>query len=153
MSKPGGDATPTTGSQAEPANPFIGAESFRTGDKIFGRDSEIDEFATRLLARRVVLLHSPSGAGKTSLVQAGVIPALNKKGVHIYPKVRLNNELPADKLPPGTSYNRYLASMLMSLDAGLGVPEEAHLSYAQIADSQPEARRGGRIPGDARPLR
>ncbi len=125
---------PTPGSQAEPVNPFIGAESFRTGDKIFGRDREIEEFATRLLARRVVLLHSPSGAGKTSLVQAGVIPALNKKGVHILPKVRLNNELPADRLPAGAPSNRYLSSVLLSLDAGMGIPDEAHLTYAQIAD-------------------
>lgn len=122
------------GSQAQPVNPFIGAESFRTGDKIFGRDREIDEFATRLLARRVVLLHSPSGAGKTSLVQAGIIPALNRKGVHILPKVRLNNELPGDRLPAGTPSNRYLSSVLLSLDAGMGIPDDEHLTYAQIAE-------------------
>lgn len=112
----------------KPVNPFRGTESFQTGDKIFGRDHEIDEFATRLLARRVVLLHSPSGAGKTSLVQAGLIPALNKKGLHILPKIRLNNLLPSD-----LTCNRYLASVFLSLDSGLGIPEGTHLSNPEIA--------------------
>jgi len=63
-----------------PTNPFILTESFRTGDKIFGRDGEIVDFVTRLFARRIVLLHSPSGAGKTSLLSAGLIPALIETG-------------------------------------------------------------------------
>ena len=135
MSEPNAEATPSPGAPQEAKNPFIGAESFRTGDKIFGRDREIEEFATRLLARRVVLLNSPSGAGKTSLVQAGVIPALNRKGVHILPKVRLNNQLPDESIPQELKgYNRYLASLLLSLDAGEGIPDDAHLSYTQIAE-------------------
>lgn len=123
-----GATLPVTHSKPEPVNPFRGTESFQTGDKIFGRDHEIDEFATRLLARRVVLLHSPSGAGKTSLVQAGLIPALNKKGLHILPKIRLNN-----LLPPDLTCNRYLASVLLSLDSGQGIPEDTRLSNPEIA--------------------
>ena len=37
-------------------------------------DDEVRGLYERLQARRIVVLHSPSGAGKSSLVQAGLIP-------------------------------------------------------------------------------
>ena len=64
------------------ANPFVGPRPFETGRKIFGRDREIDDLYYLLSAERIVLLHSPSGAGKSSLVQAGLIPRLNERFVY-----------------------------------------------------------------------
>ncbi len=56
-------------SQKPPApnrEPFVGPRSFLPGEKLYGRDREIEELKDRLLASHVVLLHALSGAGKTS---------------------------------------------------------------------------------------
>lgn len=49
-------------------NPFVGPRPLEIGQRIFGRDREIDELYYLLSAERVVLLHSPSGAGKSCKV-------------------------------------------------------------------------------------
>ncbi len=46
----------------------------------FGRQDEIRKVFSQVVSHRLVLLHAPSGAGKTSLLNAGVIPALRREG-------------------------------------------------------------------------
>src|SRR5262245_30805097 len=60
------------------ANPFVGPRPFEAGERLYGRDHEVRKLLDLLLAERIVLLHSPSGAGKTSLIQAALIPALER---------------------------------------------------------------------------
>jgi WD40 repeat protein len=55
-------------------NPFIGPHPIPKNAPIFGRNREITELRHLLIAERIVLLYSPSGAGKSSLVNAGLIP-------------------------------------------------------------------------------
>ena len=62
-------------------NPYVGPRAFRTGERLPARDLEAADLTDLLIAERVVLLHSPSGAGKTSLIQAGVVPLLEKKHI------------------------------------------------------------------------
>ncbi len=76
-------------------NPYVGPRAFQTGEKIYGRDREVRELLDLLIAERIVLLHSPSGAGKSSLVQAGLIPALEGEGFQVLPVARVNLEPPA----------------------------------------------------------
>jgi WD40 repeat protein len=59
------------------ANPYVGPRPFKIGQPIFGREREIVELDHLLSAERIVLLYSPSGAGKSSLVNAGLIPRLD----------------------------------------------------------------------------
>jgi ATP/maltotriose-dependent transcriptional regulator MalT len=49
------------------ANPYVGPRSFDDGEgaRFFGRERELEELFHLLLARRLVLLHAPSGAGKS----------------------------------------------------------------------------------------
>ena len=49
-------------------NPFIGPRAFETGEKLYGRSRETNQLVNLLIAERIVLLYSPSGAGKTSLL-------------------------------------------------------------------------------------
>ena len=46
------------------SNPYPGPRPFQRGEKLYGREREITELYL-LSAERIVLLHSPSGAGET----------------------------------------------------------------------------------------
>lgn len=110
-------------------NPYVGPRAFLIGEKLHGRDRELRELLNFLLSQRIVLLYSPSGAGKTSLVQAGLIPALAEKSFTILPVIRVNQEPPPlEEIKQDTeadtpsTFNRYIYSALLSLEEGL--PEE-----------------------------
>ncbi|HEY3484892.1 MAG TPA: BTAD domain-containing putative transcriptional regulator [Ilumatobacteraceae bacterium] len=62
-------------------NPFKGLLAFQEGDAgdFFGRDRLVADVVTRLDGgATLVTLVGPSGSGKSSVVRAGVIPAVNK---------------------------------------------------------------------------
>lgn len=64
------------GSAAE--SPYRGLAAFTSGDArvFFGRERETEAFVNRLRVDTLLTVAGPSGAGKTSFVQAGVLPAL-----------------------------------------------------------------------------
>ena len=49
-------------------------------DLFFGREEETRKMVGEILSTRLLVLFSPSGSGKTSLINAGVRPALEKLG-------------------------------------------------------------------------
>ena len=63
-------------------SPFAGLAAFQEGDadRFFGRDRDIDHVVHELRSRPLVAVIGLSGAGKSSLVRAGVIPALKRSG-------------------------------------------------------------------------
>jgi len=99
------------------ANPFIGPRPIDTGQKIFGRDREIEELYYVLSAERIVLLHSPSGAGKSSLIQAGLVPRLGL--FDVWGPTRVNLQPPDRDLQ---SLNRYVQSTNLGFEAR--IPKE-----------------------------
>ena len=99
----------------EPTNPFIGPRSFERGMTLFGRDREAQEIVDLLIAERIILLYSPSGAGKTSLVQAKLMPMFEEEGFIVRPVIRVG-EAPTTDAIKGESVNRHLLSTLRSLD-------------------------------------
>src|SRR5687768_5449252 len=98
-------------------NPYIGPHAFEIKDqkKFAGRDRDILAIYRLLIAERIVLLFSPSGAGKSSLVNAGLLPRMRDKGFRTYPVVRVILPLP-DDLAAQANVNRYVMSMLPSLE-------------------------------------
>jgi WD40 repeat protein len=62
----------------EPAAPYLGLATFQPADadRFFGRDDLVEEVCERLAADRFVALFAPSGAGKSSLLRAGLLPAI-----------------------------------------------------------------------------
>lgn len=60
-------------------NPYVGPRPFEEGEKIYGREQDCDELLGLLLSERIVVLHSPSGAGKSSLINAALIPELKRR--------------------------------------------------------------------------
>lgn len=75
-----------------PVNPYVGPRSFQPGERLYGRDREAAELQDLLIAERIVLLYSPSGAGKTSLLQAKVLPAMAEAGFTVRPILRVGVE-------------------------------------------------------------
>ncbi|WP_437499289.1 NACHT and WD repeat domain-containing protein [Sorangium sp. So ce1099] len=74
----------------ESGNPFPGAQPYRAADRdrFFGRDALVAKLAHQILAHPSTTLYGPSGAGKSSLMQAGVIPRLEK--THDFRVVRVD---------------------------------------------------------------
>ena len=119
------------------SNPYVGPRAFKTGETLYGRDNELNELLHLLIAERIVLLHSPSGAGKSSLIYAGLIPRLWEEGFQVLPVARVNLEPPAEGLKLEGGFNRYVYSILASFDEAL--PEEERLPLDKLmAMSLPE---------------
>jgi WD40 repeat protein len=97
------------------ANPYVGPRSFRRGEQIYGRDREVDQIINLIVAERIVLLYSPSGAGKTSLIQASLIPRLLALRFRVRHVIRVNLN-PATAPEDNPEYNRYIFSALLSLE-------------------------------------
>ncbi|MBP1703030.1 MAG: repeat, subgroup, partial [Chloroflexi bacterium] len=99
--------------------PYVGAYPIESGQPFFGRAAETADLISRLVARRIVLLHSPSGAGKTSLIQAGVVPGLQAQGFLVLPTMRVSRQVQPGQLAEGQVVSACLLSVLLSLDEGL----------------------------------
>lgn len=118
-SEPGGDGG---------SNPYVGPRSIRPNEPIYGRDHEIEELRDVLVAERLVLLYSPSGAGKTSLIEAGLRPELERRNFRVPPTIRVGHDIAA-AIAENLNGNRYLVSALLSL-------EEARPAHSQIHPSK-----------------
>jgi hypothetical protein len=64
-------------------NPYVGPRPFRTGELLLGRARESRGVMDKLLGERIMLLHAPSGAGKTSLIQAALAPRMAEAGFQL----------------------------------------------------------------------
>lgn len=61
-------------------NPWVGLRAYTEGERLFGRDKDILELTTYVLAETEVVLYGKSGTGKSSIINAGVIPSARRKG-------------------------------------------------------------------------
>jgi WD40 repeat protein len=95
-------------------NPFVGPYSLKEGEPFYGRNRATTALLNQLIADRIVLLYSPSGAGKTSLVEAGLKARLREYdlGFRILPTIRVGLPLPRTN---GSPPSRFLRSALLSL--------------------------------------
>ena len=62
--------------------PYKGLAPYDVGDggTFFGRSAEVDQLLNRLRDAKLVVVAGPSGGGKSSLVRAGLVPALLGRG-------------------------------------------------------------------------
>ncbi len=104
----------------------MGPRAFTDGEVLHGRDREVADLCDLVIAERVVLLYSPSGAGKSSLLAAGLLPRLRAEGFAVRPPARVGHE-PPDMQAGG---NRFVLSVLLSFEED--VAAEAQLSLAAL---------------------
>ncbi|MCP4395900.1 MAG: hypothetical protein GY801_01120 [bacterium] len=96
-------------------NPYVGPRALRDGEELYGREQERRRLQNVLIAKRIVLLYSPSGAGKTSLIQAALLPALWEEGFLVLPIIRVGTRLKLNQEFPSET-NPYVLSTLLSLE-------------------------------------
>ena len=105
----------------------MGPRAFVAGEPLYGRERELADLVDLVIAERVVLLYAPSGAGKSSLLQAGLAPRLAAEDFVVRPVVRVGMPL-----PDGVAANRFLLSALLSLEED--VPEDRQVPEAELAE-------------------
>lgn len=137
--------TAPTAAAADPEsrNPYIGPRAFQTGETLYGRDAEARRVINLLLSERIVLLHSPSGAGKTSLLQAKIAVEMREEfAFDVLPVVNVGRPLPPEsQRQPG--FNRYIYSAVNSIcsDPARGDLARWAESGMRLSDLLPSIRR------------
>ncbi len=109
-----------------PENPFVGPRSFQANETLYGRDKEVADLVDLIVSERIVLLFSPSGAGKSSLIQAALLPALIADDFACLGTGRFGSA--GDALP--AHCNPYGFSLCLSLEQSL--PREAQLGLEAL---------------------
>jgi|HubBroStandDraft_2_1064218.scaffolds.fasta_scaffold00415_9 WD40 repeat protein len=111
--------------------PYVGPRPLKDGEALFGRATDCDSLLSLLNSERIVLLHAPSGAGKSSLLNAGIIHKLRESYFAPLGPItlgRLGSVTPNDQgqrsNAPTTLVNRVLLSLNAALDKGKRCPED-----------------------------
>ncbi len=92
-----------------------------------------------MIAHPVVVLYAVSGAGKTSLLTAGLLPALSEQGFEMFPPMRLQSPEP----PPAEAPNAYAWAALRGLPEQLDDGDQAVSIAAALAERPHEPDRYG----------
>jgi WD40 repeat protein len=129
-------------------NPYVGPRSFRSGETLFGRGHETAELIDLLIAERIVLMISPSGAGKSSLINTAVIPLMRERGFNVFPPMRVSRSAPSDVVLPSNA-NRFVVSLLLSLEEAQ--EQESPLTLDALTGSTFEQYLSDRVPTNASP--
>jgi len=125
MNAPDAAATPATD------NPFIGVRPYPEGRALYGREQESAELADLLISRRIVLLYSPSGAGKTSLMNTALRRDLLVRGKG---RFRPSKAVRVGYLGEVEGRNRYVLSALHYLEKSFPdaeqLPDDALVGFS-----------------------
>ena len=126
-------SNPTISPTGRMDNPYVGPRAFRANEELYGREKEASALFNLLMAERIVLLYSPSGAGKTSLIQAKLVPQLQARRFCVLGPMRVGLErvTAADAVQASSGVNQYIASMLQSLEAQR--PDAEQLGSSELA--------------------
>ncbi|MEO8667000.1 MAG: toll/interleukin-1 receptor domain-containing protein, partial [Bauldia sp.] len=108
-------------------DPFVGLRAMteKESDRFFGRKSELEGLIEQLRHNRLVAIVADSGSGKSSLVQAGLVPRFrggafgDRKGLE--PDDRIWHVV---VMRPGASPAEGLRGALMTAAERLGLPSE-----------------------------
>ncbi len=113
-----------------PCLPFIGPSPFTRADAAYfkGRDEETTILEGLVMSRRVVLFFAQSGAGKSSLLEAGLIPRLMEQRkigrgertriyqkMSVLPVVRVGGPFPLELESSTLAVNRFVFAALSRL--------------------------------------
>ena len=74
-------------------SPFVGPRPFKRDAEeqklFFGRKYESEKIISLIYSHKIVLVYAQSGAGKTSIFNASIVPALEERGLQVLPLTRV----------------------------------------------------------------
>jgi WD40 repeat protein len=122
-------------------NPYIGPRPFerRLSDeqRFAGRDREAEEIMAYILGHPVVLVYAQSGAGKTSLFNAQIIPALEQEHrFEVMPIARVQGIIPVG-LDPELIGNIFAFNALRSISPNTNPQELVKMTLAEFLKEYP----------------
>jgi hypothetical protein len=119
------------GTKMDIDNPYVGPRTFtqKQKDLFFGREGEARDLRSLVMAERLVLFYAQSGAGKSSLINARLVPQLIDAGFVVLPIGRVGGEL-----PDGISQvdNVFVFNLMLKLDQSEGDP--GRFTHMRLAD-------------------
>ncbi len=128
------------------AEVYVGPRPYPDGmeDYFYGRSNEINNIINKLKEHSIVLLTSPSGAGKSSLLSAGLVPIFRQHGDQVFPGIRVGRSLP-DKYRDRLSeiHNVFTFSSIFGL-GGLEEVPRLEMSIHEYLQAIPQ-RNPGRL--------
>lgn len=97
-------------------NPYVGPRPFtqRERNLFFGRDREANDLIPLVISERLVLFYAQSGAGKSSLINARLIPGLVERNFIVLPVARVSGQVLNDEQVD----NIFVYNLLHSLEKG-----------------------------------
>jgi WD40 repeat protein len=103
-------------------NPYVGPRPFSEDEweRFFGRERQAVDLLSLVLADRLMLFFAPSGAGKSSLINARLRRDLEKRRFDVLPTARVSGEVPASV---GQVDNIFIFDLISDLQ-----PEQGDLS-------------------------
>lgn len=116
-------------------NPWPGLAAFRDGDEAFfkGRDEEIEDLRRTVQSQRLSVLFGASGLGKTSLLRAGLFPALRSRDeLPVYIRLDFGSE-PA-VLSEQVFVEARAEAVARSIEAPPRLPQESLWEYLHRRD-------------------
>ena len=135
-------------------SPFVGPRPFEKedSDRFFGRTRETEELLSLIIAHRAVLVYAQSGAGKSSLLRAGVIKRLEEQQYQVLRSARVHGLLPND-VPPESVQNIFVYHALQywaaTLPSGQSIKDHAKTTLCEFLKplvAAPEAGEDGSPP-------
>ncbi len=119
--------------------PYVGPRPFDEEDKdlFFGRDAEANDLFSLIVAHPAVLVYAQSGAGKTSLLNAKIIPSLKREAYEVLPIARVQG------IDNETAANIYVFNTLKSWADGQSAepPELDQMSLAEFLRRRPHVQK------------
>jgi energy-coupling factor transporter ATP-binding protein EcfA2 len=115
-------------------NPYVGPRTFQPEEraKFFGRSREARELTALIISNQLVLLYSPSGAGKSSLLNTMIGPMLTEANFEVLPIGRVSGHSGEESL----ATNIYIYNLLLSLHKSKSLPADfATLTLSQFLDN------------------
>ncbi|GIK76024.1 MAG: hypothetical protein BroJett021_50120 [Chloroflexota bacterium] len=128
------------------SSPYLGPRPFERSNadcaRFFGRDREVQEIVSLIFGHPIVLVYAQSGAGKTSIFNAGVTINLEENGFEVLPLTRVRGVTPHDTHL--SINNIYTFNALQTLEPDADPNVLAQWTLADYLEQRPRAERTAR---------